>query len=208
MVAKQILDYLFEYFPDPPDLEKKLLQQLRRDNQELPEWAAGLQPILDSLCERNALTRRLKLCVLKMPLNAIALPFQTIVIAKSLVSLRRDHPDQLAFVLAHEAAHITLGHARERNSLDGITKLLTMANPPVGCVIQYLLGRAFSREQEFGADQRAVEYCITAKYDPLAGIAFLEWLHTVADDKGVIQLLSTHPSLADRIARVKSLTGD
>lgn len=208
MVTKQILDYLFEYFPDPPDLEKKLLRQLCRENQELPQWAAGLQRILDSLSHRNLLKRSLKLCVLKMPLNALALPHETIVMAKSLVSLRRDYPDQLAFVLAHEAAHIELGHAREKTSLDAITNLVTRANPPVGCAMQYLLGRAFSREQEFEADRLAIEYCRTAGYNPRAGIAFMEWLQTIGDDTGVIQLMSTHPPLGARVTRIKALTDD
>lgn len=204
MVAKQILDYLFEYFPDPPDLEAKLLRQLRRDNQELPDWAVNLQPILDSLCERNQFRQKLKLCVLKMPLNALALPHQTIVMAKSLVSLRRDEPHQLAFVLAHEAAHIQLGHSREKASLDTIMKLVLMSNPPVGAVLNFLLGRAFSREQEFEADRLAVRYCRGASYEPEAGIRILEWLQTIADDEGVIQLLNTHPPLAERIGRLQT----
>src|SRR3989442_283953 len=111
-----MMQWLWELFDDPKSMEAKVLQQLLRDAPELPDWSAAVQPVLTRLLTSNQIQRPMFSRVLTMPaLNALALPHATIVLAESLVEFCRDERDQLAFVLAHEAAHIHLGHAKERS---------------------------------------------------------------------------------------------
>jgi predicted Zn-dependent protease len=140
-------------------------------------------------------------------LNAFALPYATIVLTQDLVEFCRDERDQLAFVLGHEAAHIHLGHARERAQANTLATVVRV-NPLLGMGLQMLFDRAFSREQEYEADRLAVTMCVRAGYAPQAGVAFLTRLGAVTSSTGgVAQLLSTHPPLQERIGQLRGVVG-
>jgi Zn-dependent protease with chaperone function len=198
-----MLTWLWEFFDDPATSEARFLCQLLRQAPELPEWSAAVQPVLTRLLACNRIQRPMFSRVLTMPvLNALALPHSTIVLAESLVEFCRDKPDQLAFVLAHEAAHINLGHAKERQRANALAALLRV-NPLIGFGIKMLFERAFSREQEFEADQVAVMLCARAAYAPQAATAFLTRLGVLASTTGAVDyLLSTHPPLKERITQL------
>jgi predicted Zn-dependent protease len=119
------------------------------------------------------------------------------------VDFCRDQRDQIAFVLAHEAAHIHLGHARERSQANALAAMLGTANVLIGLGLRFLLDRAFSREQEFEADRLAVRFCTRAGYAPQAAVAFLERLASVDPSTGAGPLLSTHPPLKDRVSQLR-----
>lgn len=201
-----MMQWLWELFDDPKVLEAKLLKQLLREAPELPDWSSAVQPVLTRLLTSNQIQRPMFSRVLTMPvLNALALPHATIVLAESLVEFCRAERDQLAFVLAHEAAHIHLGHAKERSRANALATVLRV-NPLIGIAIRMLIDRAFSREQEFEADRVAVTFCARAGYAPQAGIAFLIRLGVFASSPGGVgQLMSTHPLLQERIAQLRTV---
>ena len=203
-----MMQWLWELFDDPKVLEAKLLKQLLRDAPELPDWSLAVQPVLTRLLTSNQIQRPMFSRVLTMPvLNALALPHATIVLAESLVEFCRHERDQLAFVLAHEAAHIHLGHAKERSRANALANVLRI-NPLLGMALRMLFDRAFSREQEFEADRVAVTLCARAGYAPQAGIAFLKRLGVFASSPGGVgQLMSTHPLLQERIAQLRAIDG-
>src|SRR5437879_6147961 len=122
-----MLNWLWELFDDPATVEGRLMGPLLRQAPELPEWSAAVQPVLTRLLATGQIARPMVSRVLTMPaLNAFALPYQTIVLTQSLVEFCRDERDQLAFVLGHEAAHIHLGHAKERSrarALAGVVRI-------------------------------------------------------------------------------------
>src|SRR5205823_13397983 len=100
---------------DPPAAEARLLRDLLKESPEYPDWSAAVQPVLHRLIDGGPVKRQLACRVLDIPaLNAFALPHKTVVVSQLLVDFCRDRADQMAFVLAHEVAHIHLGHARER----------------------------------------------------------------------------------------------
>jgi predicted Zn-dependent protease len=133
-------------------------------------------------------------------LNACALPYKTIVTSQLLVEFCRDRRDQMAFVVAHEAAHIHLGHARERNLANALLTVAPLANPILGVGLRMLFDRAYTREQEFAADAWAVRICARAGYEPSASIALLTRLSQgEAPTNLVSKMLSTHPPLAERV---------
>ena len=201
-----MMKWLWELFDDPKIIEAKLLKQLLHESPELPDWSSAVQPVLTRLLTSNQIQRPMFSRVLTIPvLNALALPHSTIVLAESLVEFCRDERDQLAFVLAHEAAHIHLGHAKERSRANALATALRV-NPLIGIGIRMLFDRAFSREQEFEADRVAVTLCARAGYAPQAAIAFLTRLGVFASSPGGLgQLMSTHPLLQERIAQLRAI---
>jgi predicted Zn-dependent protease len=167
-----------------------------------------VQLVLGRLLANSRVKRPMVSRVLDMPVfNALALPHKTIVLAQSLVEFCRDERDQMAFVVAHEAAHIHLGHAKERSRANTLVTVLGATNPLVGMGIRMLFDRAYSREQEFEADRLAATFCARAGYAPQAATAFLARLGAIAGaSEGVLQLLSTHPPVRDRIEQLRPVT--
>jgi predicted Zn-dependent protease len=198
-----MLNWVWELFDDPAEAEKRFLSDLLRQAPELPDWSAAVQPVLTRLLSNNQINRPMFSRVLMLPVfNALALPHQTIVLAESLVEFCRDDRDQMAFVVAHEAAHIYLGHAQERSRAKALANVLRI-NPILGMGIRFLFDRAFSREQEFEADRTAVNFCLRAGYAPQAAVVFFQRMKGLVDTNGVVpQLLSTHPPLQERIAQI------
>jgi len=201
-----MLKLILELFKTPSEVEARMLRQLCKNTPELPDWSAAVQPVLTRLLQRNSNPRSMVSRVLyKMPFNALALPYKTIVVAQSLVDFCRDERDQIAFVLAHEVAHIHLGHAGERSRLNAFMTLLRATNVVAEIGLRFLLDRAFSREQELEADRFAVRFCARAGYAPQAAADFLERLPGVDRSIGVGQLLDTHPPLKERISQIRSV---
>jgi Zn-dependent protease with chaperone function len=163
-----------------------------------------VQPIATKLAAANGLKQKFVSRVLRMPLNALALPYKTIVVAQSLVDFCRDERDQMAFVVAHEMAHIHLGHASDRSRANAVATAFRFGNPLLGAGLRMMLDRAFSREQEFEADRTAAIMCANAGYDPAAGGVFLARLAKLDQSTGVWQILSTHPPMGERVAQIRN----
>lgn len=199
-----MLDWIRELFNDPAETETRLLSQLLRQAPELPDWSAAVQPVLTRLLTHNRIERPMFSRVLSMPMfNALALPHQTIVLAESLVEFCREQRDQMAFVLAHEAAHIHLGHAKERSRAKALANVVRI-NPLLGIGFRFLFDRAFSREQEFEADAVAVKFCVRAGFSGREAIAFMMRLDDFASSNGIATLLlSTHPPMRERIEQLQ-----
>jgi Zn-dependent protease with chaperone function len=203
-----MLHWLWDFFDDPATAESRLMGPLLRQSPELPEWSAAVQPVLTRLLTTNQIPKQMVSRVLAMPaLNAFALPYTTIVLTQALVEFCRDERDQLAFVLGHEAAHIHLGHAKERSQANALATVVRI-NPLLGMGLKLLFDRAFSREQEYEADRLAVAMCARAGYSPRAAAAFLTRLGALTSSTGSIaQLLSTHPPLQERIGQLQGFFG-
>lgn len=203
-----LFNLIWNLLDDSATVEARLLRQLLKESPELPDWSAAVQPVLTRLLTSNNIAKPMMSRVLTLPVvNALALPHATIVLAESLVEFCRDERDQLAFVLAHEAAHIHLGHSRERQRASTLASVLRI-NPLLGMGLRFLVDRAFSREQEFEADKIAVHLCARAGYAPQAGPAFLRRLGAfAASSSGAEQLLSTHPPLPERISQLTLAIG-
>ncbi len=128
-------------------------------------------------------------------------------------ALRTD--DQRAFVIAHELAHIELGHIPQtvmrRTGLQIVDQLVLdrLVNIPDSTLKGQIWGVArqagmtlvdlrFSRSAEYEADQRGLQILASAGYDPAAAIQTLEILQA-ASPSGVPQFLRSHPMNENRI---------
>jgi predicted Zn-dependent protease len=144
-------------------------------------------------------------------INAFSLPGGYSYIFKDLLDLLND--DELAFVLAHEIAHIVSRHHIKRlQAAMGYNLVLvasTQANSDPGFAqgVSFALAQmmvAYSRNDELNADELAVKYTQAAGFDPMAGITLIEKIYD--EGKKKIRPLSyfrTHPYRSQRIRRIK-----
>ena len=125
--------------------------------------------------------------------------------------LMRQPASIIEAVVAHEVAHEVLGHVGTRRklslSLTASFGALGIFAPGVGLldfVVNPLVVRAFGRHQELQADQKAVEI-LRAMGHPAPRRALATALkavaaHTPREREGLEGLLSTHPTLDERLA--------
>jgi len=153
-------------------------------------------------------------------INAFAMPGGGVVVHSGLL-LAAEGPEEVAGVLAHELAHVTLRH--------GMRKLIESAGPYL--VVQaflgdvtgilaaitdnatFLLTQKFSRDFEREADDAGWAYLEQANIDPRGMIRFFERLEAerqkllkdnpMAEAEEVLGLLSTHPATRERIETLR-----
>jgi len=146
--------------------------------------------------------------------NAFALPGGYIYVTRGILALANDS-SELAAVLAHEIAHVTLRHARARSRRVATSEL-------VNDVISGVFGEdpnatevasrsrmslaAFSQGQELEADEEGVRIAGSAGFDPHAAGRFLAAMNRFSEfasgeEAPGDDFLSSHPSTPNRIER-------
>ncbi|MDQ7843984.1 MAG: M48 family metalloprotease [Armatimonadota bacterium] len=144
-------------------------------------------------------------------INAISLPGGFIYVTRGMLGFVRSE-DELAFVLGHEVGHVDRRHhvaIIERDFFFGLVLSLLFGGDPtsgqIAALLHTLLRRGFSREAEFEADETGVLLTHRAGFNAGAGLVFMERLRAAEgrDPSQLEVLLSTHPALADRLARVR-----
>ena len=147
-------------------------------------------------------------------LSSYALPGGPVFLSLPLLEACRGERDEIAFIFAHEMAHIILRHALDRIVRDSVFSLLlqqtagrSAASAWLGKVGQQTLSRAYSRENELEADSFALSLIRTCGGDELAGEHLLAKLAQGLPNQSVITLgeyFATHPPLPERIAHLQS----
>jgi predicted Zn-dependent protease len=140
--------------------------------------------------------------------DAFATPDGTLVLGEAFVR-RRDLDDaELAFILAHEAAHIVLEH--ERQTLTAALSLLPRNVPrSVGDVyVEFGFNIAVLRllepvmqQAELEADEVGLQLAALAGYPPEEQLRFLE--REAADETPAAAVIETHPTAASRLTRLR-----
>jgi Zn-dependent protease with chaperone function len=142
--------------------------------------------------------------------NAFALPGGIVVVTDEMLAKAPD-TDALAGVLAHELGHVEERHGMRRvlraAGLGGAT-LVIFGDP--GAVLDEMTGFAalaldlsYSRGFEADADDRAAEILTATGRSPDDLARLLEALTGDGETAG-LRWLSTHPSLADRVDRLRT----
>lgn len=141
-------------------------------------------------------------------INAFAMPGGYILLSSGLLK-SLESEDELAFVLAHEIAHVARRHhyqVVQRQRLadqaakglqavtqDGDTAKLAQASGQI-------YARGLDKTAEFESDRLGVEIMTRAGYDPVAAINVLEKLQRFkGNDPRAELLFSTHPSPSERL---------
>ena len=149
--------------------------------------------------------------------NAFALPGCKIGVHTGLFEVV-ENDAQLAAVLGHEMAHVTVRHAEERMSRDVLLNaVLQLGGAVTGAdanMVQLAATAAtlgivlpFTREQESEADAVGLRYMARAAYDPNEAVQVWKNFERRGDNRGP-QFLSTHPSPGNRIAELEKLIPD
>lgn len=146
--------------------------------------------------------------------NAFALPGGYVYVTRGILALASDK-SELAAVLAHEIAHVTLRHARARTSRARTTAIVDRvvtgvfggnAETDQAAARSRLSLAAFSQAQELAADKEGIRIAGKAGFDPHAAARFLGAMGRFAqfsagEPDGQDDFLSSHPSTPDRIQK-------
>lgn len=121
-----------------------------------------------------------------------------------------DNEDQLASVIAHEIAHICnddlVKRLRQTQLVQGAASLAGLDRSKLAAVAYRLaIDLPNSREAEFNADAKGLQYLQQAGYDPNAMPAFLKKL---ASRPSPPAFFSTHPNPRERIAVLERKIAD
>lgn len=143
-------------------------------------------------------------------MNAFALPGGYIVVYTGLID-EAESPEEVAGVLAHEMAHVTLRHGMERIAGQaGIVVSVQLIFGDVSGLValgvelgKYAAQNSYSRDQETEADLEGARMLYEAGLDPLSVVPLFEDLKK-HDMPGALSWLSTHPQIEDRINRLKA----
>ncbi|EAU67724.1 putative Zn-dependent protease containing TPR repeats [Stigmatella aurantiaca DW4/3-1] len=116
-----------------------------------------------------------------------------------------DNEAQLAGVLAHEIAHITLKHALTRYGETQVAQckvnsaLKLRLDSLTDKVVDSIVANGFGKEDEFSADELAVHLLVSAGYEPQE---YIQFLGKIPDSR---RGFANHPRKADRIKRLVTL---
>lgn len=147
--------------------------------------------------------------------NAFALPGGFVFVTKSLLVLCRHDPDEVAFILAHEMAHIIRGHAMNRIVSNSAIRIASRATPVRGLFSGWLrqvgvqfLESAYSKDMESEADRLALRLVEAAAYDPMGSVKLFTRLAKLDSPQDRVDLgsyFSSHPSFEMRISSINRL---
>jgi predicted Zn-dependent protease len=152
------------------------------------------------------------------PPNAFAIAGGFVFVTRSLLDLCNRDEDELAFIVAHEMAHIIRGHSMDRLISSTAFSVLSKRIPGTGAIGAWLKGTgikllesAYSQQNEFTADELGTKLALAARYDKAAAEKLLMRLAQTSegpDDKTLAKYFATHPPFNERIANVRKTIAD
>jgi beta-barrel assembly-enhancing protease len=151
-------------------------------------------------------------------INAFAAPGGFVFLTKGLYK-RLNSEAELAGVLAHEVAHVAKKHHLEvlkKSALIGALAQSLSKEVKGDQGVQNLIGngaemmaRGLDKEAEFEADRVGAVFAARAGYDPWGLPSVLQDMSALsAKDNRLALLYKTHPTAADRLARLGEAVGD
>jgi len=144
-------------------------------------------------------------------INAYALPDGRVVFLSGLIkSLPGDDMAPLAWVAAHEIAHIEMRHG-EKKFTQSLTTGILLAVLVSGSsewiqglagVSQGILTSGYSRVKEYEADREGLVLMRQAGYDPQGSLVTLRLFEDLSKKRGGLRIFPTHPRPVDRMKSV------
>jgi predicted Zn-dependent protease len=154
--------------------------------------------------------------------NAWCMPGGKVVVYTGILPVTQDEAS-LAVVMGHEIAHAIARHGSERMSNGMLVQLggaaLGAATQTKPALTQALFQQSFgigsqlgmlkfSRNHETEADKMGLIFAAMGGYDPNAAVSFWERMAAASGGGKPMELLSTHPSDATRIADLKAFMSE
>lgn len=183
------------------------------DDKEVVDYVDRVGQRIVKVNDRQDITFHFNVIV-EDQMNAFAVPGGYIYIYTGLLKAMDDEA-QLAGVLAHEIGHVAARHSTERlTAMYGynlIVSLLLGDNPNAyAALVSNIFSQtgflAYSRSNEFEADELGIRYANAAGYDPDGYMELLGKFQSAEarEPSKLESWLSTHPPTSDRIAEVKA----
>jgi len=140
-------------------------------------------------------------------INAAVLPGGKVVVYSGLLNIL-EQEDELAFVLAHEVAHVVARHPDERmttSSLLGLFNVLffMLFGLNIDGVLVLGLQLPFSRRSETEADLIGLQIMARSCYDPRWAPGVHRKIERAAPQTGLPTMLSTHPASKQRVSALE-----
>lgn len=138
--------------------------------------------------------------------NAFAMADGAIRVYSGLMDAMTD--DEVRYVIGHEIGHVSLGHskkalqtaymtsaARKAGSASG-SGIAKLSDAALGDLAEKLIHAQYSQSNENDADQYALRFMKTNKYDPKAAVSALRKLEKMYGNESSV--FSSHPASGDR----------
>ena len=198
------------------DLAQEVLAQLARSERRLQSVVSEMGARLSARLRDQRRVFVFHVVDDRQP-NAFALPGGYVFVTDSMLDLCRGMDSQVAFVLAHEMAHILKGHTMDRIMLDSAVSVasnLTVARGAVGAWARKAgigaIQNVHSHERELEADAFAARLSRAAGYDASSAEQLL-LACSQGDAEGDLETLypyfRSHPPARKRIAAMRSALG-
>jgi len=202
---------------DEVNIGREAAQDIERQHRVLTDTEAarrverlGLQ--IAAVTARPKLPWTFKVLEMREP-NAFALPGGFIYVTTGLLDLQVSD-DELAGVLAHEAAHVNQRHsarAIERGLTTALAAQLILRRADditqlaVSLALQYGIDLPHSRAAEYEADALGVRLAYNAGYDRRGLTGFLKRLQALPTATKAPEWMSSHPDTNARIERTTDM---
>jgi len=171
---------------------------------------------LAEVCDRSELSYYFQVIEDKEK-NAFCIPGGYVYIFRGLLD-ELENDDQIAFVLAHEIGHVVARHhIKKLQAVMGYNLALLATVPAEKSPgfyegVNFAVGQlfsAYSRQDEYTADEMAVKYAEKSGFDPEAGIEVLEKLYLLSkkNPSRPLSYFRTHPYVPQRIKHIKQFLG-
>lgn len=143
-------------------------------------------------------------------INAFALPGGYIFVNKGTLDIA--NRDELAFVLAHEIAHVCARHSLKKLQASlGMELILSLAlRKPAyidikkGVSVLYkIVALGYSRSDEFLADTLGVKYVSRAGFEPSGAVTLLRKMEKEGGKGHLFVFLSSHPDIESRVENIQ-----
>lgn len=146
--------------------------------------------------------------------TAIGLPGGYLFLSRSLIELCDKTAGEVAFVIAHETAHVIRRHTWDRMIQQSALRAASFAAGRAGILSGWvrqqglpLLRSAHEKGFEFTADNDAAGLIEAAGYTPDNAVAFLKRVSELGTDPNRVgEYLASHPTPDERIAKLRSET--
>ena len=197
-------------------LGKTLAAELRLatkipDNPAQLNWLRGICHRLEASVDQPGFAYHCELMENDRP-STIGLPGGYLFVSESLIDFCDRNADEVAFVIAHETAHVVRRHTWDRMIQQSALRAASFAAGSAGILSGWvrqqglpLLRSAHSKEFEFDADQDGIALVRKAGFDPNGAISFLNRIEQMGNDPEVLgEYFASQPAPEERIAILRS----
>ena len=181
------------------------------DEPELLNWLRGICHRLQKAVDQPGFSYHCELIAGDHP-STIGLPGGYLFISRSLIDFCEGNVNEVAFVIAHETAHVIRRHTWDRMIQQSALRAASFAAGSAGILSGWvrsqglpMLRSAHSKDFEFEADQDGIGLLTAAGYNQDGAISFLKRIDGLGTDPEILgEYLASHPAPEERIERLKS----